>query len=116
MISVRIFWYGDGERSPLYNRPCMNRGYAIFAANGSDRSYTTAVDSLAPPARLELTTLRLGGVRSIQVSYGGMCVVYCSQNRRFCQLDFLSAIILYLGLYILKILRYNVNNYAKNQK
>ena len=25
---------------------------------------------LAPPARLELTTLRLGGVRSIQVSYG----------------------------------------------
>ena len=30
------------------------------------------VDSLAPPARLELTTLRLGGVRSIQVSYGGI--------------------------------------------
>ena len=27
---------------------------------------------LAPPARLELTTLRLGGVRSIQVSYGGI--------------------------------------------
>ena len=27
---------------------------------------------LAPPARLELTTLRLGGVRSIQVSYRGM--------------------------------------------
>ncbi len=32
-----------------------------------------AADSLAPPARLELTTLRLGGVRSIQVSYGGIC-------------------------------------------
>ena len=29
---------------------------------------------LAPPARLELTTLRLGGVRSIQVSYGGIFV------------------------------------------
>ena len=28
---------------------------------------------MAPPARLELTTLRLGGVRSIQVSYGGVC-------------------------------------------
>ena len=28
---------------------------------------------MAPPARLELTTLRLGGVRSIQVSYGGLC-------------------------------------------
>ena len=27
---------------------------------------------LAPPARLELTTLRLGGARSIQVSYGGI--------------------------------------------
>ena len=27
---------------------------------------------MAPPARLELTTLRLGGARSIQVSYGGM--------------------------------------------
>ncbi len=29
-------------------------------------------DLLAPPARLELTTLRLGGVRSILVSYGGI--------------------------------------------
>ena len=29
---------------------------------------------MAPPARLELTTLRLGGVRSIQVSYGGICI------------------------------------------
>ena len=27
---------------------------------------------LAPPARLELTTSRLGGARSIQVSYGGI--------------------------------------------
>ena len=27
---------------------------------------------MAPPARLELTTLRLGGARSIQVSYGGI--------------------------------------------
>ena len=27
---------------------------------------------MAPPARLELTTLRLGGVRSILVSYGGI--------------------------------------------
>ena len=27
---------------------------------------------MAPPARLELTTLRLGGARSIQVSYGGL--------------------------------------------
>ena len=24
-------WYGGGERAPLYNRLCMNRGYAIFA-------------------------------------------------------------------------------------
>ena len=29
---------------------------------------------LAPPARLELTTLRLGGARSIQVSYGGILI------------------------------------------
>ena len=27
------FWYGGGERSPLYNRPRVNVGYAIFAAN-----------------------------------------------------------------------------------
>ncbi len=27
------FWYSGGERSPLYNRPCMNTGYTIFAAN-----------------------------------------------------------------------------------
>ena len=33
---------------------------------------------LAPPARLELTTLRLGGIRSILVSYGGIgiCLFY----------------------------------------
>lgn len=31
-----------------------------------------AAGFLAPPARLELTTLRLGGVRSVQVSYGGL--------------------------------------------
>ena len=30
---------------------------------------------MAPPARLELTTLRLGGVRSILVSYGGMVFI-----------------------------------------
>ena len=30
---------------------------------------------MAPPARLELTTLRLGGVRSIQVSYGGIAYI-----------------------------------------
>ena len=39
---------------------------------------------LAPPARLELTTLRLGGVRSIQVSYGGMMlrrVLYLKKER-----------------------------------
>ena len=27
------FWYSDGERTPLYNRPRMNEGYAIFAVN-----------------------------------------------------------------------------------
>ena len=31
---------------------------------------------LAPPARLELTTLRLGGVRSILVSYGGILCLF----------------------------------------
>ena len=30
---------------------------------------------MAPPARLELTTLRLGGARSIQVSYGGVTML-----------------------------------------
>ena len=30
---------------------------------------------MAPPARLELTTLRLGGARSIQVSYGGLLLL-----------------------------------------
>ena len=47
---------------------------------------------MAPPARLELTTLRLGGVRSIQVSYGGMRE-YCTQIFLSCQpipVDFLS--------------------------
>ena len=39
---------------------------------------------LAPPARLELTTLRLGGVRSIQVSYGGV-LPYCTEILCFCQ-------------------------------
>ena len=65
-------WYGGGERSPLYNRQRVNAGYAIFAITGYGRSHTVAGNSLAPPARLELTTLRLGGVRSIQVSYGGV--------------------------------------------
>ena len=37
---------------------------------------------LAPPARLELTTLRLGGVRSIQVSYGGMSMKLAEGNNR----------------------------------
>ncbi len=39
---------------------------------------------MAPPARLELTTLRLGGARSIQVSYGGLCPIILS--------DFLSCV------------------------
>ena len=39
---------------------------------------------LAPPARLELTTSRLGGVRSIQVSYGGM-LIYSNQIIWKCQ-------------------------------
>ena len=37
---------------------------------------------LAPPARLELTTLRLGGVRSIQVSYGGVYLGILPQKSR----------------------------------
>ena len=40
---------------------------------------------LAPPARLELTTLRLGGARSIQVSYGGLCLLHCTQKCPVCQ-------------------------------
>ena len=40
---------------------------------------------LAPPARLELTTLRLGGARSIQVSYGGLLPIYFTQESHFCQ-------------------------------
>ena len=41
---------------------------------------------LAPPARLELTTLRLGGARSILVSYGGIFnVSNCTQNHGHCQ-------------------------------
>ena len=39
---------------------------------------------MAPPARLELTTLRLGGVRSIQVSYRGI-LGYYSGNPGRCQ-------------------------------
>ena len=27
------FWYSGEERTPLYNRPRMNEGYAIFAVN-----------------------------------------------------------------------------------
>ena len=37
---------------------------------------------MAPPARLELTTLRLGGVRSIQVSYGGVCSSIVPKKRQ----------------------------------
>ena len=40
--------------------------------------------NLAPPARLELTTSRLGGVRSIQVSYGGV-LTYFTQFLMGCQ-------------------------------
>ena len=47
----------------------MNGSYAIFATNGFDRSYTTAVDSLARQKELESPTFRLGGGRSIQLSY-----------------------------------------------
>ena len=51
--------------------------------------FTVKSRHLAPPARLELTTLRLGGARSIQVSYGGMLLpwhcngkfISCQQNR-----------------------------------
>ena len=39
---------------------------------------------MAPPARLELTTLRLGGVRSIQVSYGGIHKHY-TRKCKYCQ-------------------------------
>ena len=31
---VLNFWYSGGDFTPLYNRPCMNIGYAIFAVNG----------------------------------------------------------------------------------
>ena len=42
---------------------------------------------MAPPARLELTTLRLGGVRSILVSYGGISnsLTYFTQKKTVCQ-------------------------------
>ena len=39
---------------------------------------------MAPPARLELTTSRLGVVRSIQVSYGGV-LDYSTQFLFVCQ-------------------------------
>ena len=42
---------------------------------------------MAPPARLELTTLRLGGVRSIQVSYGGIFNTDCNEKKKICQHD-----------------------------
>ena len=42
---------------------------------------------LAPPARLELTTLRLGGARSIQVSYGGIDTADCTEKNKICQHD-----------------------------
>ena len=32
-VEVLNFWYSGEERAPLYNRPCMNTGYAIFAVN-----------------------------------------------------------------------------------
>ena len=59
---------------------------------------------LAPPARLELTTLRLGGVRSVQVSYGGLCKYYSifrlSRKRTNCRLGGGRSILLsYRGRY-----------------
>ena len=47
-----------------------------------DRRETLALSGLAPPARLELTTLRLGGVRSIQESYRGINGVILSYKAR----------------------------------
>ena len=41
-------------------------------------------DPMAPPARLELTTFRLGGGPSIQVRYGGTREYY-AMNLRACQ-------------------------------
>ena len=40
---------------------------------------------MAPPARLELTTLRLGGARSIRVSYGGMLLYDFNPSFSNCQ-------------------------------
>ena len=66
------FWYGGGERSPLYNRPRVNAGYAIFPANRYHRSHTITVDRLAPQKEFESPTFRLGGGRSILLSYWGI--------------------------------------------
>ncbi len=44
--------------------------FAVIVIMKKSDSFT--LSDLAPPARLELTTLRLGGARSILVSYGGI--------------------------------------------
>ncbi len=65
-----------------------------------------AAGFLAPPARLELTTLRLGGARSVQVSYGGLCKNYSifrlKRKRTDCRLGGECSILLSYGdrLYI----------------
>ena len=51
----------------------MNGGYAIFATSGYRCSYTMTADSLAPQKEFESPTFRLGGGRSILLSYWGVC-------------------------------------------
>ena len=70
-------------KSPSFPEPKPSEAGSVRKGGATERvrdgakkrrreRYEVRDDVVAPPARLELTTLRLGGARSIQVSYGGI--------------------------------------------
>ena len=68
----KIYLYGEtddgGARAEIY---CNATAQTINGPiNGPTRS--SSMEHLAPPARFERTTCRLGGGHSIQLSYGGI--------------------------------------------
>ena len=80
----RRYWFRRGPtRRAIVPRTIALNCSSLLGCNRKSTPMTGCFFCLAPPARLELTTLRLGGARSLQVSYGGIfsCVwIFYSNN------------------------------------